>query len=209
MTNSASGSINGGAAGISMIGTVAGTVTNFGSIEGTGTSGVAIQLRNGSTVTNGASATIIGQKEGVEIFGAGTVTNSGYILGSDPVNGLGVDLLGGGTVINYQGGSIYGAEGVYVRSVAGTVSNYGTIEGVGTSGHSDGVHLQEGGSVINGAGGLILGQAAGITSDLDVATVTNSGTIEHGIRHQPQASPRLVPSPTTRTRRLPAPTWPS
>jgi hypothetical protein len=149
---------------------------NAGAITSSSTSYAALHLGPSSTVTNALSAVITGEREGVAI-GSGAVTNSGTIVGQDPVIGIGVDMFGG-TVTNRTGAYISGAEGIYFRSVAGTVTNYGTIAGIGTSGHSYGINLQEGGSVTNEAAGLISGHAAGVHSDLAAATVTNYGTIE-------------------------------
>ncbi len=107
------------------------------------------------------------------VYNLGTVTDTGT---------AGILLEQGGTVINGQSGSTVAAayiggagEAIDITGAAGSVANYGTIHGAG-----DGVFLEQGGAVTNGASGAT---SAGITgsSGVNVAnvsgTVTNDGTI--------------------------------
>ena len=107
------------------------------------------------------------------VYNLGTVTDTGT---------AGILLEQGGTVINGQSGSTVAAayiggagEAIDITGAAGSVANYGTIHGAG-----DGVFLEQGGAVTNGASGAT---SAGITgsSGVNVAnvsgTVSNDGTI--------------------------------
>src|SRR5439155_12810997 len=76
----------------------AGTIINFGTVESSNGDGVYLQA--GGTVTNQAGGLITGSATGVHVGGgAGTVSNSGTIIGTG-TNGIGVDFNGGGTVTN-------------------------------------------------------------------------------------------------------------
>jgi uncharacterized protein with beta-barrel porin domain len=166
-----------------------GTVTNSGSITGSG--GVGVYLGGGGSVTNQTGGTISGIVSGVRISGgAGQVTNAGTIK----ANGYGVYLGGGGsvtnsgtitggpngifvagtgTVTNQSKGVISGYIGLYMST--GTVTNAGTITGTGT--HGSGVYLSSGGTVTNQAGGVIRGGQEGVVVVGAAGKVTNAGTI--------------------------------
>ncbi len=103
------------------------------------------------------------------VYNLGTVTDAGT---------AGILLEQGGTVINGQSGSTVAAayiggagEAIDVRNAAGSVANYGTIHGVG-----DGVFLEDGGAVTNGASGAT---SAGITGSNGVNVATASGTVSN------------------------------
>ncbi len=151
-----------GYTGVDIFGAVA-TVTNSGTITGTGQLGFGVFLGAGGSVANtGLIQQQYGFGVGVEISGAaGTVTNSGTIGVRS-----GLALSAGGSVDNT--GLIEGRGGVVISGGAGTVTNSGTISGL------SGVALGAGGSVANtglieGFSGVYIFGAAG--------TVTNSGTI--------------------------------
>ncbi|MGC2412078.1 MAG: hypothetical protein WA459_05200, partial [Stellaceae bacterium] len=158
------------------------TVTNFGTIVGTGT----------------------GYSDGVDLDAGGLVTNFGTILGTAGGNSVGAGIGGGGTLVNgasgataalilgsYAGVSLGGtAAGTVVNfgtiaSVAtaragvllgagGTVSNYGMIAG-GPGGV--GMYLRNGGDVTNQLSGVIIGAGSGIAIARAAGTVVNYGTI--------------------------------
>jgi hypothetical protein len=134
-------------------------------------------------VTNGAAASntaLVSGGTGIaNIYGSGTITNFGTILGIGP-SGEGVKLAGG-TIANGSGASTK-AEieghfvGVYLTA-AGRITNLGTIAGGGV-----GVLLTAGGTVVNGGSAdptaTIGAGADGIdTFGTAAATVTNFGTI--------------------------------
>ncbi len=169
VTNAASGSITSyDGPGISISGGI-GTVVNAGSIAGstlwrTIAPGLwystGIVLAAGGTVTNAASASITGYRNGVSITGgAGTVINAGRIY-------AGVDsgvYLQQGTVINGSSTNTSAAissfhDGVLGGKGAVTVDNYATICGGTHFGPLYfGVDLQGGGQVINRSSGYIQG----------------------------------------------------
>lgn len=156
-----------------------GSVINDGVIKGGGASttvGYGVAVIGGMVVANGSGASITNFAFGVDIFGAGTVTNAGTISSTN-----GVILQGGGTVTNSAGGVITGTGGAGVGG-AGTVVNYGAINATG----GDAIDLAIGGGglliaepsstvngVINGGGGT-LELAAGSET---VGAVTNFTTI--------------------------------
>jgi hypothetical protein len=168
---------------------IAGTVSNFGTITGTGPFGRGIVLEEGGSVTNGSSAdtaAYIGANDhnAVYIGGAGSssVVNFGAIKGTGPANlSNGVEIRGGGTVTNGSTAdtkaTISGTQhGVYIEGlVASAVNNFGTI----TSSAKSSVSLYLGGNVTNGAAAdttaLITG-ASGVYIG-GPGTVANFGTI--------------------------------
>ncbi len=181
------------------------TITNSGSISGTGSHGVgiylnssghitntsgatirgvkyAVYLKNGGTVTNTAGS-ILGSTDGLYAGGVATVTNTGTIIGTSNV---GVDLSLGGSINN--SGSIGGGKDGVITGYqdnhgtghgVGTVSNTGTITGT----NNYGILLDDGGTVSNtGASALIKG-SDGIRFTNGNGTLTNSGSITgtHGV----------------------------
>jgi len=126
VTNAAAGSIKGTLVGVAIYNS-AGTVVNSGGISatnvtfgrgvylgsggsvtnaasasirggsGTAAAAIGVDLGAAGSVTNAVSASIAGGHFGVYIDGAGTVANSGTILGTSTV-GTGVDLAAGGSV---------------------------------------------------------------------------------------------------------------
>ena len=91
----------------------------------------------------------------------------------------GIHLMAGGVVINGQSGSRVGSiegqfAGVHIEGGIGSVTNYGTIASSGSD-FTDGVLLQEGGSVTNEQSGLIVGGIG--VSVASIGTVVNFGNI--------------------------------
>jgi hypothetical protein len=164
------GSITGGKNAIKVF-QAAGTISNLGVMLST--TGDAVSLDAGGSVTNAAGASIVSQgTQGAGMYirgGTGaTATNAGRITGID----YGVDLGTGGTVANSQGGFISGKHGVNVQSGTGVVNNSGTINATS----SFGIRLNGGGQVTNATGGSISGQS-GVLVYGSGGTVTNNGTI--------------------------------
>ncbi len=177
VSNGASGEIAGGFDGIYVVGGI-GTISNSGTIEGTGTSGNGVGLGAGGSVGN--TGLIEGPGYGAQITGGiGTISNSGTIKGTG-TSGNGVRLEAGGSVTNASAGRISGGAGVFILGAAGMVANFGTIAAnVATNG--GGVLLGMGGKVTNGGSGAI---DASISGGVGVSvgsggagTVINFGTI--------------------------------
>ena len=175
-----------GGEGVNIAGTAAGTVNNFGTIEGQGGASTAgVTLAAGGLVSNGSGAdttALISGYQGVDIAGtaAGTVNNYGTVKGLGGAYEEGVAISGAARVFNGVAGLIEGGEGVALGG-GGVVHNDGTIRGEAnfqTGGA--GVELSKGGLVYNGAAS---DRSALITGDYGVfgqgaaGTVDNLGTI--------------------------------
>jgi hypothetical protein len=152
------------------------TIQNDGTVSSTNFYGIGLVA--GGSVTNAASAAIVGYSDGVAMLsGVGTVLNSGRISGTG-TSADGVYLKAGGSVTNAASASISGGSGG-VSILAGTVVNSGTIVGnsgriSGTGGNAGGVLLAQG-SVTNAVPGTISGGSDGVY--LGAGMVLNSGTI--------------------------------
>jgi hypothetical protein len=163
--------------------TASATVTNFGTIDGAGgtiSSGIAVSLKAGGTVTNGSAADTIALIEGAGFgvtaqAGVAKIANFGTISAFHAVY-----LFGGGSVTNGSAtdttAAIIGEDGVSTRSGPGTVINFGSIIGYGDEWA---VSLSQG-SVTNGSatdtGALMDGGKLGVLV-AGGGTVTNFGTI--------------------------------
>ena len=155
----------------------AGSITNFGTIEGRSSSGVSLVA--GGAVTNGDFAdtsAVIEGLTGIDLGAAGAVVNFGAIDGE---NGYGVVLRGAATLTNGsgvdRGALIEGSIGVELKT-GGAVANFGTIKGL-AAGTNPGAYLNTG-AVTNGTitdtVALIEG-SNGLT--LEGATATNFGAV--------------------------------
>ncbi|HXV01046.1 MAG TPA: hypothetical protein VG166_11155 [Caulobacteraceae bacterium] len=163
-------------AGVHIIG-AAGTVTNFGTVEGR--SGAGVFLAAGGTVTNGGgvdrTATIEGSY-GV-LNANGTVKNFGTIVGSN----TGVLMIQGALTngsLNNRQALVEGYNGASLNGSA-VSTNFGTILGAGDTG-GYGVYMGGGASLTNGAAGHARATVEGFVG-VDAAgyanTVINFGTI--------------------------------
>ncbi|WP_245452270.1 autotransporter outer membrane beta-barrel domain-containing protein [Bradyrhizobium forestalis] len=146
------------------------SVTNSGSITGSGVYGIlgAINV----TVTNNAGASITGGGYGVVAnAGFANVTNSGSIKGG----GVAIYAGNGATVTNNVGAGITGdGTGIFANSGVVNVTNSGSITGT----FNAGIYADIGATatVINNAGGSITGGQYGIQTAASV-NITNSGSI--------------------------------
>jgi len=164
-----------GGQGVSIGGTAAGTVNNYGLIVGLGgayEAGVAIS--GPGRVFNGIGGLIEGG-QGVSLTASGFIQNNGTIRGDSNagVGGAGVVLTGGGTVVNGTSSDrsalITGDYGVFSYGAA-TVSNFGTISG---GYHSAGAQLPAGGSLTNGS----LKDATALVSGYDGVKLVGAGSL--------------------------------
>ena len=176
VTNARGATIEGTSAGVKVSG-AAGTVSNAGSIDATGTNSSGVELDSGGTVTNQTGGTIDGTLYGVGSSNAATVTNSGRI-GVGAAVGIGLAF---GQVTNAATATIAGtASGIRIFD-GGTVVDAGTI-----SGGFDAVHFYAGstarlvvdpGAVFSGVvdGGNTIGAAS--VSTLELASGASAGTL--------------------------------
>ena len=147
-----------------------GSVINTGTISQQ-TRDICVYLQTGGYVGNlgglidGSSAAV-----GIEVLnGAGTVTNSGMVVGGNEV----VFLYNGGMVTNSGTLAFNGTKAaVDVRHAAGVVNNSGLIESGGTA-----VQLVAGGAIAN------TGSIAGSVIFDGNGVLTNSGKISSGSRY--------------------------
>jgi fibronectin-binding autotransporter adhesin len=200
-TDTTAALISGANSGVYIAGTF-GTVSNFATIQGSGTDSAGIFVVGsaiGGQVSNAPGASIAGDAFGVAIYGSGTVTNAGTIAAGGDY-GSGVVLNVGGTVVNsgtIQGLGTSGA-GVFLLDTASGaqvsnalsglmaggfvgvgISGPGTVNNLGTIAGPWGVYMKAG-AIVNGtigtAGGLISGEAYGIKIRGN-GDVSNYGTI--------------------------------
>jgi len=173
--NRAGGTITGGAFAAVTLGDVngyplragGGTVTNAGTITGTGSTGP------------------FGGTDGIALT-TGSVTNlNGGIITSAARNGIFIQGSGASSVTNQAGGTITGGvNGVSVGYTTSTttVTNAGVITGTAANGiysrstGSVSVTNQAGGTITGGVNGVQFVPLAGL-GGLPIATVTNAGTI--------------------------------
>jgi hypothetical protein len=168
----------------------AGTVTNFGELDGEfayldNSLGYGVLINYGGVLTNGSTldrTALVQGYTGASIAKGGTVANFGTILGGGLTGAAsGVYLRDGGVVTNGGGvdrvETIEGASGVLVHAGTATVKNFGTILAGGSG--AAGVDLRGGGAVSNGSVNNHQAVIEGYTgvAVTGSATVTNLGTI--------------------------------
>lgn len=167
------GSIQGQLDGIHLV-SPGSTVTNWGTIIGSGTS-IGVLLQNGGSVTNQSGGSISGYV-GVAIGGAGgTVTNAGSISAGETAV-----FVASGSLDNESGGTLSMTTSglstltAYVGG-GGSVSNAGTITNAGYN--TAAVVLGDGGRVTNSGTISTTGVLDSAVYTLKGGTVTNSGRL--------------------------------
>jgi fibronectin-binding autotransporter adhesin len=145
-----------GGVGIEEKGTFGARIINYGTITGTGGTGIFASAA-GATVTN------------LGVTGTARISGASY----------GIQLTAGGYVTNGARGktaeTIIGAnEGVLIQGASGSLQNYGTIATTVTSGNNFAINLSNGGYV--GNHGLLSGRQ-GVVIFNGAGSVYNNGTI--------------------------------
>ncbi len=186
-------SIYGYAAGVGLAG--AGTVSNFGTILGTGVyagdtvakSDAGVSLGAGGSVTNGtigSTDALIEGQTGISVTGAaGTVKNFGTVSSSGDNAQNAITLYDGGSLTNGAAtdttATLYGYR-VGVLGLDATVTNFGTIRGGGGSNPAVAIDMVSGGRLTNGTNSdtaaLVSGQTAVLA--IGVETISNFATLD-------------------------------
>ncbi|MCL1810756.1 MAG: hypothetical protein FWG41_00830, partial [Methanomassiliicoccaceae archaeon] len=154
------GTISGVNDGIQLIAN--GTVSNHGTIVGTGPVGNGFGIYSNSTgviINNHAGGVIQGDVgSGIRLGNGGTIGNSGTISStSTSPNASGINSsVVAITVNNQPGGVIQGLNGLYL-SAGGTVNNYGAITGSGTSSNTGAIYSSADCTILNYASGTVEG----------------------------------------------------
>jgi hypothetical protein len=161
ITNATTGLIRGADRGIDSDGVNGLTITNNGTITGTGSD--AIRAANGITITNNLGATITGGDEGVQVLSGLTLTNHGTIDAADE----GIEATDNATFVNT--GTIKAVDDAIQSDDNTSITNSGLIE----SSSNDGIDIDTG-SVVNT--GIIRATAGedGIDFDPDAANVVST-----------------------------------
>jgi hypothetical protein len=174
--------------GVYMSGIVAATVTNFGTITSPNKSAVDLYL--GGHLINGSATDITARITGVSgayLGGPSTVTNFGTISGTA---GSALSLRGNSTVINGSAtdktatlnvGNIGAHSAIYSAIGTTTITNFGTV----TSPTGSGIHLNLGGTIVNGSTAdttalISCASSPAIYIGAGQVSVTNFGTISGG-----------------------------
>ena len=164
----------------------AGVITNQGAIYATDGTGVEINaagsfingagaVSNGSVhghVYNSANAYFAGGLFGLDITGAGNVTNDGTFASS---LGVGIEITGAALVTNEAQSAINGFSYGIDALAGATIENFGFV----TASGGTGIRVGAAGEVINETGGTISGALYGVDM-VGVATVENAGMISGG-----------------------------
>ncbi len=185
-----SGSISGELYGI--IGSTTASVSNFGTIAGTGANSIAVNAALSANVTNsgtilssgddGASVsaddvTVVNSgtisatgatSKGIKTLFTAVVTNTG-IISVPAANGVGV-FAGTTATVNNSGTISVGADGFAIQANAATVTNTGTLSAAG----ANGIGINAASVNLNNSGTI---QAATGINAATASTITNSGSI--------------------------------
>ena len=139
------------------------TLTNAGTIEGTGEADTAVVFfdRDGEDGRSSGEVPVVGTTESNQIINSGTITSVGGAT-------IGIDVLLG---IDPSSGTLADEDGI----TAFTINNTGTISNTGTDSDADAIHF-------DGAPGTTGGNARTCTEGDQIncqvlLTLTNSGTI--------------------------------
>ncbi len=182
-SGSTAGLITAGRYAVSLGGT-GGTVTNFGTIESTGTAGDGVTLATGTLSNTGTitSAGIGSRNAGVYVGQVGSISNGPSGATGALISGYnGIFFANNtGTVTNYGRIAAVGYDGIGVAlDAGGYLTNFGTIVVTGTGRSGVGAYLDDG-SVTNGSSGAtsaLISGYGGIVFFSGPATIVNYGTV--------------------------------
>jgi hypothetical protein len=164
VTNQSGGVVTAENANVVFVGGGAGTVVNYGMLASSQNRSVV--LNAGGSITNQSGGTISGSGSGAASYiagGTGTVVNIGRIQTTS--GGSAVRLAGGGAVTNQSAGTIVNSifTAVYISGGAAYVTNAGMITGVAN------------GVLVSGAAGVVIN--AGTISGSNGVALNNGGTV--------------------------------
>ena len=156
---------------VSLTNAVSGTVTNYGSLNGTLTNagtiynlGATIEL-TGVSPTNTNSGTIQNfSGASITVDGGTSLTNNGTII-----NNLGATITNGGQLVNSEGATITN-NGAFTAK--GPFANYGTFS---NAGGAEFYSLDNSGQIMNQISGVVDIGSGGAPSSVNTGSIINNG----------------------------------
>ncbi len=187
ITNNTGATVSGGDYGIKS-NAITNTIKNSGAVTGSNSSGINLtSYVNTATIENYDGATIFSGTKGIDSSAVTTtIYNYGTITGDDEI---GINLtskvskaeINNGDKDNHNATISGLSYGISSSAITNTITNFGTIEGTGTSAH--GIQLMSSvadsnATITNNTGATISGGDYGISSNAFINTIKNFGTIK-------------------------------
>ena len=182
IVNQAGGVVQGGTGGILALGGTIVTVSNSGSVQGTGATSYGINNSGALTVTNAVAGQIVGRTDGIVsaggtitnsgLIGAGTLTGTTFTASTGNANGTGAGILftTGGAVTNNAGATIQGS----------TQTTFGGAQQAGIVSQGGVLTIDNSGTIAGGVWGVTASGAVDITNRAGSITGTTNNAIYAG-----------------------------